>query len=241
MRISGNQIIRISGSIFFLILLSSCTPTKHVSPPAAITPQPSVEILANAISFDLANGEIRYILPEPALVRIRIGMTDGGPMIRTLVDWEFRKVGLNIEKWDKKDALGLVDFSHLANLMLVLACQRIDGQQYAPSVRGSHKSPEFDVLFLNTQGNTDDGIPIILQNTETRVVLADKDKEWLTNAGYEIVMYVDQVFLIEGEKGVSPFNYNLKIEGFNEGYHSVTVNVVAFSGEVGTKSIKFFI
>src|SRR3989338_7199789 len=88
--------------VWFLYLGScifgaGCTPTNQSLPPAVMTPQPSDEILAKDISFDLANGEIRYILPEPALVRIRIGMPEGGPLLRTLVDWERLEAGRSEE------------------------------------------------------------------------------------------------------------------------------------------------
>ena len=47
-------------------------------------------------------GEIKYTLPEPASVRLRIGIRNGGPMLRTLLDWELREKGPHVEVWDKK-------------------------------------------------------------------------------------------------------------------------------------------
>ena len=59
--------------------------------------------------LDPRAGLIRYSLPEPGRVRIRIGLRDGGPHLRTLVDWEPRSAGLHEEPWDGLDASGEVD------------------------------------------------------------------------------------------------------------------------------------
>lgn len=223
---------------YFCILLIGCA-QKKIALESIPVPPISAEILAQDIKFNLSTGEVSYVLPEPALVRIRIGLIEGGPLLYTLVDWEPRKAGFNIEKWSKKDASGQVDFSHLSNLMLVLNA-REEGTSFPTSIRGFNKSPEFDVIFLDAE-KTIEGYPIIKENSSIRIILADKDRSWLTDTGFEIVLYVDQIFLIEGEKGVSPFNYRLNIEGFNEGLHSLTVNVSAFSGEMGSKSVKFLV
>lgn len=50
---------------------------------------------------------IRYNLSEDALVQIRIGIQGDPELVyRTIVDWEERKAGENIELWDSKDSGG---------------------------------------------------------------------------------------------------------------------------------------
>ncbi len=55
-----------------------------------------------AASFDREAGTIAYSLPSPARVLIRFGI-QGGPMLRTLVDWEPRVAGSILEHWDGWD------------------------------------------------------------------------------------------------------------------------------------------
>ncbi|WP_041603587.1 FlgD immunoglobulin-like domain containing protein [Thioflavicoccus mobilis] len=59
-------------------------------------------------SLDPSVGAIRYRLPEMARVNIRIGIS-GGPLMRTVVDWEPRVAGAVTDYWDGKDLDGLID------------------------------------------------------------------------------------------------------------------------------------
>jgi hypothetical protein len=59
-------------------------------------------------SYDAERQVIRYTLPAPARVRIRIDLRDGGPHMRTLVDWALRGVGPQEEPWDGRDESGEV-------------------------------------------------------------------------------------------------------------------------------------
>ena len=213
-----------------------------LGPPGQHIPfRPENEILAEDLSFDLAAGEIHYNLPEPALVRLRIGRAAGGALLRTMIDWERREKGPHVEVWDKKDASGKVDFSGINDVAAVLACRPVDGRGAPIALRGLGKSPDFEIIFVTAQERDETGTVIVSGKTPVRIVVADRDIAWLREGGYEIVLYVDQVFLIEGEKGISPFNYLLNVEGFNEGYHYLIVNVASFSGEVGTKTAKFYV
>jgi hypothetical protein len=58
--------------------------------------------------LDPSVGAIRYRLPEMARVNIRIGV-GGGPLLRTVVDWEPRVAGAVTDYWDGKDLDGLID------------------------------------------------------------------------------------------------------------------------------------
>jgi FlgD Ig-like domain len=62
--------------------------------------------------WDPAAGVVRYQLPEPARVRIRIGLRDGGPLLRTLLDWVPRDAGVHEEPWDGLDASGILELAH---------------------------------------------------------------------------------------------------------------------------------
>ncbi|MEX2964341.1 hypothetical protein [Microbulbifer sp. TYP-18] len=62
------------------------------------------ELLAvSDVRWDKATGLIRYHLDQPARVSIRLGLKEGGPLLRTLVDWVPRSGGAQAEPWDGWD------------------------------------------------------------------------------------------------------------------------------------------
>jgi len=58
--------------------------------------------------LDTEKGEISYVMPKAGMVRIRAGIKEGA-LLKTLIDWEPREGGSNVEKWDGKDKSGLID------------------------------------------------------------------------------------------------------------------------------------
>lgn len=54
--------------------------------------------------WDPESGRVHYILDKPARVNIRFGLQEGGPYLRTLIDWVPRKAGAQSEPWDGWDA-----------------------------------------------------------------------------------------------------------------------------------------
>lgn len=62
------------------------------------------------VDFDPATGTMTYRLPAAARVLVRLGVTNG-PMLKTLVDWQPRPVGLVTEYWDGKDENDLFDLA----------------------------------------------------------------------------------------------------------------------------------
>jgi len=200
------------------------------------------EVLATDLSFDAQAGEIKYTLPEPALVRIWIGLKDGGPLLRTLLDWEPRSAGEHVEVWDGKDSTGLINFGNKNNLMLVLGALTLDSGKNSEilsstTLRGFQKSPEFKIDFPESQKKSSEGVPMIRGISPVRITLSERDKEWLTRTKYEIGLYLDEVYLTEDEEGTSPFTYPLDTRNMNNGRHILTVNIVSFTGEIGTQTI----
>ena len=68
--------------------------------------------------WDAAAGEVRYRLPNPARIRIRLGLENGGPLLRTLIDWVPRMRGNHAEPWDGRDASGVLALAHHPTLVL---------------------------------------------------------------------------------------------------------------------------
>lgn len=227
--------------LFFIYTLTGCQ-TLATKDDEMTNAYSTTEILARDIHFDAESGNIEYILPQDALVRIRIGVKNGGMLIVNLLDWEFRKAGRQIERWNHKDSSGKVDFTGRKDLMLTLACLPVDEhkrRQYAGVIKGFRSAPDFDIVFPSAVDITDDGSAVVSGIAPVRIIIAPDDQKWLTETKYEIGLFLDGIFLMEDEEGNNPYTYQLNTAGLNPGKHSVTVNVVGYEGEVGAKSLYF--
>ena len=222
----------ISVTLFFLLTTMGCQTPRGQNIAAR-------EILAVNLSFNLETGEIKYTLPEDALVRLRIGLKDGGPLLRNLVDWEKREKGEHEEIWDKKDEDGRVDFGNRTDFMVVLACLPLNAKERnlnSGTIKGFRKSPRLNIAFAEGTEKNDKGIPILQGVVPVRISLDEKD-QWIIETKYEVGMYIDNIFLMEDEEGSNPFTYQLNTKGFNEGEHIITVNLIGYNGEIGTETI----
>lgn len=69
------------------------------------------------------NGEaevIRYRLPRPARIAVRVGLKNHGPLLRTLVDWVPRPGGINEEAWDGWDTSRVMELTDHPKLNLFI-------------------------------------------------------------------------------------------------------------------------
>lgn len=201
------------------------------------------EILAANLSFNVETGEIKYTLPEPALVRLRVGIKDGGPLVRTLVDWEKRKEGPQTEVWDKKDESGKAFFGPRQDYMIVLACLPLKAKKMnfkSSTIEGFRKSPQVLMSFPTAREKTEEGVVVIKGVVPVRVTIPEADR-WILATKYEAGLYIDSVFLMEDEEGTNPFTYQLNTKGFNDGVHILTANIMGYDGEIGTKSVLMYV
>ncbi|HYV19473.1 MAG TPA: FlgD immunoglobulin-like domain containing protein [Verrucomicrobiae bacterium] len=73
-------------------------------------------------SYDAERRVIRYSLPAPARVRIRVDLRDGGPHMRTVLDWALREAGPHEEAWDGQDDSGEIRLAdHPMSLVMIRA------------------------------------------------------------------------------------------------------------------------
>lgn len=229
--------------VYFLsliILISGCA-TNTYKP--LIPRQDQItkrEVLATDFAYNATTGEISYTLPEGANIRIRMGLNQKGPLLRTLLDWEPREAGKHVEKWDFKDETGSVDFSDYKNIAVYLACIAQDQSKpftIPSTVKGYHKSPRLEITFPQNSNSSIDGQPILNGVVPVRVTLNPEDHKWLIETRFELVAFVDGIFLAEDEEGNVPYNFTFNTKGLSEGTHLITVNVAGFQGEVGTKNV----
>lgn len=69
--------------------------------------------------WDPTAGAFIYTLAEPSRVRIRVGLANQGPLLRTVIDWVTRGKGRQVESWDGMDASGVLDLSEHPSLEIL--------------------------------------------------------------------------------------------------------------------------
>lgn len=200
------------------------------------------------------NGNTSYLLPLAGRIRIRIGLKEGGPLLKTLLDWAPRAAGVQIEQWDGKDNSGeMTLFNHpdlfiivhaysLANNTIIVTGSRkaeYTGEEYYRSVRkdkhlhAMHSrsichEPEIDMEFPDKNE-----MPVLHGTASIIIKISPTDTAHLTNSRYEIVAFIDNVFLFEDEEGYSPFTYLLDTNNIPDGEHFITINVVSYDDHIG--------
>lgn len=71
-----------------------------------------------AVTWNPEDGLVSYRLPDPARVRLRIGLANDGPLLRTLLNWVPRTAGVHREPWDGKGETGAIDLAEHPALRL---------------------------------------------------------------------------------------------------------------------------
>ena len=74
-----------------------------------------------SLTYDDKTGKVEYVLPKAAMLRVRVGMKDGGPLLATPIDWQAQSAGRNQYIWDGNIGLSDVDFRTNQMIQLNLA------------------------------------------------------------------------------------------------------------------------
>jgi hypothetical protein len=181
------------------------------------------KVIIEDIKFNRKTGEIRYSLPEAAIVRLRIGIKDGGPLLRNLVDWEPREEGENREVWDGWDE------SHVTMLLgepeVTASIEAIPFPENTMADRenpGPRNQPELRVEFTDNIPVTPQGIPILRGIVPVNVLLDDSEP---MDSSLELYFFVDGIFMREEPQVSFPFTYRWNTKGIIKGEHTLNINL----------------
>lgn len=227
--------------------------------------------------LDEDKGEISYVMPKAGIVRIRAGIKEGAHL-RTLIDWEPRAGGKNTEKWDGKDASGLIDLFKIPErevfifayslpdnaVILERSDEKVDqasafssaampvyrlkkkvdrNKKYKHALEDpiECREPKFHIIFPDRFQRTAEGVPVVSGVVPVKIKVAGKDRQRLESARFEVMFFVDTVFLFEDEEGFTPFTYRWNTRGLSEGEHILTVNIMSYDDHCGVESRKVIV
>jgi len=233
-----------------------------------------IELMLRDIEMDRQERSIRYIMPKAGRVRIRTGIKEGGPMLRTLIDWDLREAGRHEVTWDGFDASGTINswedpllYINLSAYSLPENCVIVRGKKKQEDVakeagstgikrkkrksmsekhrhfyhdRKSCHEPRFSFEILGAEDYVN-GIAVVTDEVSIRINIDERDLPALINSRFEIIFFIDNVFLFEEEEGTSPFTYRFNTEGLNHGEHVLTLNVASYDDHIGSVSKKVFV
>jgi hypothetical protein len=231
------------------------------------------------IDYSREQNRVHFFVKEPAIVNIRVGMKDGGPLMNTLLDWLPLPAGRHAIAWNGYDHSGVVDLSRMQGI-------EIGGTAYSLPINAviitgdsPQKRPQFlaqwrDVLPIRPQfqpvrkrtmynhwqhernqcydpelhihlpadlARTDEGLPVITGQTGIGIDVAEQDSRYLYDQRFEVVLYIDFLFLQEEEMGYLPYFWQFDPQGMSASVHYLTVMLRGYEGHFGTATQKIFI
>jgi len=234
------------------------------------------ELTLRSLSYDAKTGKIEYVLPNAAMLRIRVGIKDGGPLLATLVDWQPQEAGRHQYIWDGNIGVNGLNLQSDPSIQFNLAAYSLPdnsiivgyskppeegfseskletiekrAKKESPFKKYLHtthpkaacREPKLEIEFPNVSEYTQDGLPLLTGVVPVRIIVDDQDKKFLQDERYEVIFFVDFVFLHEEEEGISPINYLFDTRGMSEGIHLLTVNLNSFKDHIGTKTKQVFV
>ncbi len=100
-------------------------------------------------------------------------------------------------------------------------------------------APRFAMDFPKAKRG-DDGIPVLAGAAPVRIAVVEEDAAPLIDRRFEVMFYVDGVYLFEIEEGSNPLTYCWDTRAIKPGEHLLTVNVLSYDDHLGvvTKRIR---
>lgn len=221
------------------------------------------EVLVQQFTLDPETGTMRFLLPQASRIRLRVGLK-GFPLLRTLHDWVPMAAGEHEVTWDGVDSTGKIHLLGKSALDVNLTAFALPGNailvrssQPAASVAGVRPNvpenafrhakhpleichePKLKLDLPGTPAKGKSGLPVVSGVVPVRITLDPADASHLVDARFEIMLFVDTVFLTEAEEGSNPFTYQLDTRALAPGPHMFTVNVLSYDDHAGTATIQF--
>lgn len=106
--------------------------------------------------------------------------------------------------------------------------------------RESCRDPKIYLKPLAVKELKDD-LPVITGETYFQMSVDPHDQELITDQKFEVVFYVDGVFIYEEEIGYAPFAWRWRPVGVNSGVHYITAMLRGYKGHFGSATTKVWV
>ena len=221
------------------------------------------------LELDEKNQNADFDLPVFSRVRVRFGL-DKGPMVDTSVDFEPLAAGKHSVQFSGEMSVGwggfwthpdrhvwVTAFALPTNAVLVesttgaelLARKRLPNNVEGPNALNHAKhdpagclDPEISAMLRRITRSNEAGLPVVDSSTELVITVPDPSTRAQFESGrFEVMIFLDDHFLMEDEDSVLPFNFDFDVSRFPEGEHSFLINVTTFSNHTGSIFLPFVI
>ena len=230
------------------------------------------KVINTTIRYDYNHKHITYYVPEPAMVRIRVGLRNGGPLLGTLLDWSPKDEGTHTLKWNGSDPSGYVSIADLKDRLFSMAAFSLGENALIVNSRdlnNSSKSPVSKNLIFSPRIPLDRSIyakgyfkikhepridvhftgdyvqkknmTVINGDIGLKITVHEQDRIIFEKNRFELIIYIDTVFLFEDESAIIPYVYNLEVDDLSEGEHIVTINLLCYDFNCGVVTKKILL
>lgn len=117
----------------------------------------------------------------------------------------------------------------------------LDRDRHARNYFTMSHEPGISMGFQGNFKKTEEGMLKVQGIVPVKVSIAPEDRLALENSRYEIMFFVDTVFLFEEEAGFTPFTYMWDTRGLSEGEHLLTVNLWSYEDNCGVVTKRVFV
>lgn len=104
--------------------------------------------------------------------------------------------------------------------------------------RVSDRAFKIELNFPELGAHGADQLPEVRDKLLVRVAAPEADRDITANQQFEIILFIDNVFYAEEERGYLPFNFPVELTSLPPGEHVITVNVITFGDQIGIGSRK---
>ncbi len=199
--------------------------------------------LPQRFTYDAESRRVGFVLPQPARVRLRMGLR-GLPVMRTYYDWEPLEAGRHEIQWDGWDSSRLFELARHPKVEVGLLAESIPENAIVvkhgpPNTSDPCAEVCFHVSLPDAIGAADDRTPIAGDTVTVRVALDERDRERLVNLRFELMLFLDTIYVFEDEDAPATFNYRLDTRALPPGRHLLTINVIGYDSRIGSRSLEF--
>ena len=106
--------------------------------------------------------------------------------------------------------------------------------------REACREPKISLKAIDVE-QREDGIPIIDGQTYFQMTIDGHDQKIMIDQKFEVVFYVDGLFVYEEELGYTPFSWQWDPIGVNAGIHHITVVLRGYQGHFGSTTKKVWV